>query len=114
MPPANGGGGGQVLIKSVNGKVVITPVPGTGYNPPLPPPAAAPAFAPSKPLSPAAQMTVTVAGGKPNSGGSPLLNGGGSMVDHSSCNNVGESNGQVGYRHLYTANGTAGCLCIFI
>jgi len=33
--PPEGGGGGQVLIKSVNGKVVITPVPGTGTNPPL-------------------------------------------------------------------------------
>jgi len=31
--PPEGGGGGQVLIKSVNGKVVITPVPGTGTNP---------------------------------------------------------------------------------
>merc|ERR1712098_579275 len=30
VPPADGKGGGQVLIKSVNGKVVITPVPGTG------------------------------------------------------------------------------------
>lgn len=30
VPPKEGGGGGQVLIKSVNGKVVITPVPGTG------------------------------------------------------------------------------------
>jgi len=29
VPPKDGGGG-QVLIKSVNGKVVITPVPGTG------------------------------------------------------------------------------------
>merc|ERR1719153_1631466 len=33
--PPEGGGGGQVLIKSVNGKVVITPGPGTGTNPPL-------------------------------------------------------------------------------
>merc|ERR1719427_2242971 len=33
VPPADGKGGGQVLIKSVNGKVVITPVPGTGPNP---------------------------------------------------------------------------------
>merc|ERR1712083_790050 len=32
VPPASGGGG-QVLIKSVNGKVVITPVPGTGATP---------------------------------------------------------------------------------
>jgi len=30
VPPSDGKGGGQVLIKSVNGKVVITPVPGTG------------------------------------------------------------------------------------
>merc|ERR1719245_729488 len=35
VPPADGKGGGQVLIKSVNGKVVITPIPGTGDNPPL-------------------------------------------------------------------------------
>merc|ERR1712155_85788 len=35
VPPADGKGGGQVLIKSVNGKVVITPIPGTGNNPPL-------------------------------------------------------------------------------
>ena len=35
VPPADGKGGGQVLIKSVNGKVVITPVPGTGAS--LPP-----------------------------------------------------------------------------
>jgi len=34
VPPAGGSGGGQVLIKSVNGKVVITPVPGTGTTPP--------------------------------------------------------------------------------
>jgi len=33
VPPAGGGSGGQVLIKSVNGKVVITPVPGTGAAP---------------------------------------------------------------------------------
>lgn len=35
VPPSDGKGGGQVLIKSVNGKVVITPIPGTGDNPPL-------------------------------------------------------------------------------
>ena len=35
VPPADGKGSGQVLIKSVNGKVVITPIPGTGDNPPL-------------------------------------------------------------------------------
>jgi len=42
-PPASGGGSGRVLIKSVNGKVVITPVPDSGApaqpaanNPPPP------------------------------------------------------------------------------
>ena len=58
VPPADGKGGGQVLIKSVNGKVVITPVPGTGANPPvsapLPPASApAPASAPSPASAPA-------------------------------------------------------------
>jgi len=45
-PPASGGGSGRVLIKSVNGKVVITPVPDSGApaptsaanNPPPPQP----------------------------------------------------------------------------
>merc|ERR550519_1474876 len=62
-PPASGGSG-QVLIKSVNGKVVITPVPGTGNNPPAttapsataPPPNRAPGHTSVKPSNPVAQQ----------------------------------------------------------
>lgn len=51
-PQAGVGGGGQVLIKSVNGRVIITPVPGTGNNPPLPNSGDARPPAPSKPSPP--------------------------------------------------------------
>merc|ERR1711952_520766 len=57
VPPADGKGGGQVLIKSVNGKVVITPIPGTGNNPPL---TAAPSSATT-----AAPVTITPAPAAP-------------------------------------------------
>lgn len=55
-PPAAGGGSGQVLIKSVNGKVVITPVPDSGApappsNPP-PQPTQAPTKRPPAPRKP--------------------------------------------------------------
>ena len=53
LPPAMAAGGsGQVLIKSVNGKVVITPVPD-----PIPPPMAAAASQPP-PAAAAAKTTV--------------------------------------------------------
>ena len=79
VPPADGKGGGQVLIKSVNGKVVITPVPGTGNNPPLPTstvPAksqstkAVPAVVTKKPLVPSS---------RPATNSAPLSNG---LGDH--------------------------------
>merc|ERR1712117_60387 len=54
VPPADGKGGGQVLIKSVNGKVVITPIPGTGDNPPLTSAPAAPTTATKTAVKPAA------------------------------------------------------------
>ncbi len=86
------GGGGQVLIKSVNGKVVITPVPGTGNNPPLPPaPAAMATPAVVKPASP---MTVAMKAG--GGGGTPVVNGGGEQHNNNiNCNSSGD-NGQVG------------------
>eukprot|EP00092_Neocalanus_flemingeri_P019810 GFUD01021460.1.p1 GENE.GFUD01021460.1~~GFUD01021460.1.p1 ORF type:complete len:1720 (+),score=598.38 GFUD01021460.1:69-5228(+) len=52
VPPAGGTGGGQVLIKSVNGKVVITPVPGTGTPATNPPPATTTSSSNSAPTPP--------------------------------------------------------------
>merc|ERR1712142_483890 len=59
VPPASGGGG-QVLIKSVNGKVVITPVPGTGATPIATLPSTNTSTA-KKQTSPASQPKVTQA-----------------------------------------------------
>jgi hypothetical protein len=90
------GGGGQVLIKSVNGKVVITPVPGTGNNPPLPLPASAVAATPTPAVvKPASPMTVAMKTG--GGGGGPVVNGGGEQHsnNNNSCNSSGD-NGQVG------------------
>ena len=68
-PQAGVGGGGQVLIKSVNGRVIITPVPGTGNNPPLPTPVESRPPAPTKP-SPPLPSSVPLQNGK-----GPLTNG---------------------------------------
>ena len=79
VPPADGKGGGQVLIKSVNGKVVITPVPGTGANPPAPaPPAPATPAAPVKQSQapiPAKKTNGAAPAGHEKSNGAAVLNG---------------------------------------
>jgi hypothetical protein len=95
------GGGGQVLIKSVNGKVVITPVPGTGNNPPLPPAPAATAPAVAKPASP---MTVATKAGGGGGGGLPVVNGGGEQHNSNNCNSSGD-NGQVGLHSFLCLKG---------
>lgn len=65
----------------MNGKVVITPVPGTGNNPPVP------ATTAPKPPTPVAQVTVTQAVGKAVAVAPPLTNGGGAMVAEHVGNN---------------------------
>jgi len=101
VPPADGKGGGQVLIKSVNGKVVITPVPGTGANPPPPPPAA-PVPAPVKqspaPI-PAKKVNGAAPAGHEKSNGAAVMNGNNNNMTKGSSQTVNGTNG---------VNGTSG------
>merc|ERR1719242_463324 len=98
VPPADGKGGGQVLIKSVNGKVVITPVPGTGANPPVSaplPPAPAPASAPSPASAPAPakKMNGAAPAGHEKTNGPAMVNGNNNNLSKSSDQIVNGSNG---------------------
>merc|ERR1719431_955596 len=118
VPPADGKGGGQVLIKSVNGKVVITPVPGTGATVPTttissttnkkqttstaPTPQTtkvtqAPASGGKKPLGPAvSRATPSTTSAPPTTRPpAPLVNG---VVEHGSIN--GNKNNMMGNNNI--------------
>jgi len=117
VPPADGKGGGQVLIKSVNGKVVITPIPGTGDNPPLTTAgstgstptttakkvAPAPAVKPAVSQPPAPQPTVKkapvpapVPAPTPVTMNKTLTNGNTPTMNGNSVNTNGDNNNQSG------------------